>query len=416
MSRKDQTINEKDQKKFNFTMRGIEALPVPKRKRATYYDVMTTGLGILLQPGSDHRAFFWFRRVQGRPTWKTIGPFPDLTVDQARTKAAEWNSLLGRWKADNYQGPNPLESPRGELTLGALFEDYLARHVKQRALRPEKAEQYARWQFGKYLARWRERKLSTIRRTDVMDLKAELAEQSGQVSSNRVLQLLRAVFNFGIDTELWDGENPAARPKLFPEQERERFIEADEMPRLFAALKTEPNPDVVDYVNLSLWTGARKSDVLSMAWKDIALADNKWTVPLPKSGTPYAIPLTPEARSIIEKRQKRNGDSPWVFPSPTSKSGHIVSLKGRWNALVKRAGISNLRQHDLRRTLGSWQAAGGASLPIIGKSLGHKSVAATAIYSRLDLDPVRKSVKAATKAMILASKQRKSKLLGVGRG
>ena len=66
------------------------------------------------------------------------------------------------------------------------------------------------------------------------------------------------------------------------------------------------------------------------------------------------------------------------------------------------AGFRDLRLHDLRRTLGSWQAATGASLPIIGKSLGHKSLAATQIYARLNLDPVRASINKATDAMLTA--------------
>ena len=70
----------------------------------------------------------------------------------------------------------------------------------------------------------------------------------------------------------------------------------------------------------------------------------------------------------------------------------------------------NLRQHDLRRTLGSYQAAGGTSLGIIGKSLGHKSLAATAIYAQLDLDPVREAVLTATRTMIAASKKKPKQL------
>jgi integrase len=58
-----------------------------------------------------------------------------------------------------------------------------------------------------------------------------------------------------------------------------------------------------------------------------------------------------------------------------------------------------LRLHDLRRTLGSWQAATGANSYIIGKSLGHKSQQAIAVYARLNLDPVRDSMGKAVKAM-----------------
>ena len=61
--------------------------------------------------------------------------------------------------------------------------------------------------------------------------------------------------------------------------------------------------------------------------------------------------------------------------------------------------LNNLRPNDLRRTLGSWQAATGASLAIIGKSLGHRSVASTQIYAHLSIEPVRDSVQRATDAM-----------------
>jgi integrase len=87
-----------------------------------------------------------------------------------------------------------------------------------------------------------------------------------------------------------------------------------------------------------------------------------------------------------------------------------MNLKRGWKGLLTRAKISDLRIHDLRRTLGSWQAASGASLPVIGKSLGHRSIHATQIYARLDLDLVRASVTAATQAMIAASKKKPKQL------
>ena len=70
------------------------------------------------------------------------------------------------------------------------------------------------------------------------------------------------------------------------------------------------------------------------------------------------------------------------------------------------ARLEDIRIHDLRRTMGSWQARTGASLVIIGKSLGHKSQQATAVYARLDLDPVRAAMETATSAMLEAAKQK----------
>jgi len=63
-------------------------------------------------------------------------------------------------------------------------------------------------------------------------------------------------------------------------------------------------------------------------------------------------------------------------------------------------GMLDVRLHDLRRTLGSWAAMTGATTGIIGKALGHKSTQATAIYARLDLDPVRAAITTATAAII----------------
>ncbi|WP_270921249.1 tyrosine-type recombinase/integrase [Parasedimentitalea psychrophila] len=83
----------------------------------------------------------------------------------------------------------------------------------------------------------------------------------------------------------------------------------------------------------------------------------------------------------------------------TGKSGHLADPKKAWTRILQEAEIENLRIHDLRRTLGSYQAATGANGYIIGKSLGHRSQQSTAIYARLNLDPVRESVNKATELM-----------------
>jgi integrase len=94
-----------------------------------------------------------------------------------------------------------------------------------------------------------------------------------------------------------------------------------------------------------------------------------------------------------------------VFPSKRfdAKTPYLAEPQGAWERVLKRAKIKNLRVHDLRRTLGSYQAIGGASLPIIGKSLGHGDGSeARHIYARLQLDPVRASVNAAANAILAA--------------
>ena len=107
---------------------------------------------------------------------------------------------------------------------------------------------------------------------------------------------------------------------------------------------------------------------------------------------------TPEKLCIVATVS--NGD--YVFPG-SGRHGHLVEPKKGWARILERAGIKDLHIHDLQRTLGSWQAKAGASLAIIGKSLNHKSVSTTAIYARLDLDPVRESVNTTTANMLAAA-------------
>jgi integrase len=129
-----------------------------------------------------------------------------------------------------------------------------------------------------------------------------------------------------------------------------------------------------------------------MRWSDLSLTANgqhQWTIPDPKNDEPHVVPLLPEAVAVLSAREKRRGESPFVFPSSRAKSGHIRDIKRGWKRVKKAARLSNLTVHDLRRTLGSWMAMSGVSLPIIGKALGHKSFRSTEVYARLQTSAAR---------------------------
>lgn len=226
--------------------------------------------------------------------------------------------------------------------------------------------------------------------------------------------VLKKLYNFAERTGQWTGANPAKGIQFYHEPRRTRFIQPNELPQLWTALNRSKNPDLRDFVNLALWTGARKTDVLSMRWQDVSLDDNRWNIPDPKNRTPYAVPLTPEAIAILKARQTtRDENRPWVFPATRpNKTGHLQDVKGAWKKLLKEAKLENadLRVHDLRRTQGSFQAAQGSSLLVIGKSLGHRSLTATQIYSQINLDPVRQSMETAN-ATMKALTRKKPKLL-----
>lgn len=400
--------------RINFTKATLNGLPLPPAgTRATYHDTKEPGLQIRIGP-TGKKQFCVYKRIKnGEPGRITLGAFPDLTVEQARAKAVQIKNSIAL-------GENPaqaLREKRSELTLGEAFDWYIEHHAVPEGLKTIDA---MRGNFERYLGalpgtprkkhgrlrvkspgsvNWQNKRLSAIKPSHIAELKASLAKQSGKAAANHALKLLRAVFNQLIKSKLFSESNPAAEFGVLKIKTRDRYLKKDELPRLFEALAATNNFEIRDYILLSILTGARKTNVLAMAWDEIDFDRREWRIPDTKNNEPVIVQLQDEAVHILSTR--RGNDDQWVFPS-TGKSGHLQSPKRGVKTILDKAGIVELRIHDLRRTLGSWQAITGSSLVIIGKSLGHKSVAATQIYARLSEDPVRESVERATAAMLTA--------------
>ena len=179
----------------------------------------------------------------------------------------------------------------------------------------------------------------------------------------------------------------------------------DELGRLFDALDDEEDVVFRDYILISLYSGQRRTNVLTLRWENVDFENRFLYFPESKSGEPLTIPMTEQLYDLLTEIRGRN-DSEWVIPSKKSASGHLEDPKRPWQDLLERAEIENLRLHDLRRTQGSYQAIIGSSLPIIGKSLGHKSTSATNVYARLSNDPVRESMQRATDRMLEFGKKK----------
>jgi integrase len=343
------------------------------------------------------KTFSLYRRVKGgTPERVTLGRFPDMSVEQARRQAATINAAIA-------DGANPAQAKRAhkaELTFHELFQQYIDRHARMKKATAtedqQRYEQYLRKPLGTT-------RLSLIDRKTIALIHSAITASGHPTVANRILALISTVFGRGIEFGLTDA-NPALGIRRNPERSRDRFLSAEELPRFFDALAEEPNETIRDYITLSLLTGARRANVLAMRWQDMDLSENVWRIPLTKNGTPQNLPLASQAVTILLSRRKAatGKGAEFVFPGE-GKTGHLVEPRKGWVRLLKAANLDNLRIHDLRRTLGSWQAKSGASLVIIGKSLNHKSTQTTAIYARLDLDPVRASVEKATQEIFKAA-------------
>ena len=341
---------------------------------------------------SGAKTFYFVRKYKGKPVYKSLGRYPDITPEQAREKCNNENTRLINGE--------PRDKPE-KMLFGELFNRYIEEHGK-RFKKTWKEDQRLHDTLFK---QWDKTPITSISRNDANTLHEKITASNGAYIANKSIAIIRKVYNFAIDNLELDIRNPAARVKHNKEQSRDRFLNGEELKRLFEALNSEQTETHwKDFFLLLLWTGARRGNVQAMQWQHLDLENGIWKIPGNefKNGEPFTCILTQPALDILKARQQfRDPEKPYVFPS-SSKSGHIQEPKKAWKSVIDRAGLEDVRLHDLRRTLGSWQAATGASLQVIGKTLGHKSQQATAVYSRLDLTPVKRSMDTATTAMLEA--------------
>lgn len=379
-----------------FSKTRLEALPAPNRGRVYYNDTQAAGL-CLCVTNQGTKTFYHTKKLNGRTERVRLGRFPEgLTVEQARKLAATLNVAVAG-------GHDPQEAKRArreEATFGQLWshwENHSRRRKKAATLKEDNRE------YDAYLKDWAGRRLSTIKRQDVAALHSRMGNKNGAYQANRVLALVKAMFNKA-DGLGFKGENPARGIEKFPEVSRDRFLMPEELPAFFKALAGERNPFLQGFFVLALLTGARRGNLTAMRWAEISWELRQWRIPETKAGMPVVVPLSPPAMEVLERlRELAKPDCEWVFPG--RHRGHLKDPMPAWRRLLTRAKLQDLRIHDLRRSLGSWQALGGASLHIIGKSLGHTRPETTAIYARLTLDPVRESVERAGAAILAAGKQ-----------
>jgi integrase len=373
--------------KINFTKPFLLKCKPPTTGRVYLHDTQEKGLSAYIT-AQGIITFFVRKRVNGKDERIHLGHFPELSIENARKQALAV-------KADVAKGIDPNEQKKRlkqEITFGQMFHEFMERYSKKF----KKSWQYDEREVNKFLSHLFHRKASQISKIEFLELHEKIGHENGLYQANRILERIRAIYNKSIEWG-WNGINPTIGIKKYKEKSRQRFLRKDEMPRFFKALAEEENHGARDYILISLLTGARKSNVLAMQWEEVNFDLQEWHIKETKNGEPHVIPLTAPAIKILQERRQES-QSPYVFPGKGEK-GYLTDPKKTWKRVLKRADISDLRIHDLRRTLGSWMGAIGATTAIIGKTLAHKSVEATRVYERIDIDPVREFITRANEAM-----------------
>lgn len=373
--------------KFNFTKSDIEKLPIPEKSIATYFDTGLKGLKLYVTTNGV-KTFFIRKMVNGRDERFILGQYPDLSVQNARDKALITLSELANGKNPNEEK----KANRAEQKLGDLFIEFMERYSKK----DKKSWKYDQREIPKFYSDWFKRRLSDIKKTEIQRRHEKIRDEHGLYQANRCLERLRAMYNKAIYWG-WEGQNPTNGIKKYTMVKRDRYLLPHERKAFFDSLNQEENFVAKTYFYMALFTGARKTNVLEMRWKDIDFDNAVWRIPETKNGDPQNIPLIDYALHILKQIPKT---SEWVFPNEKSKSGHFEDPKRAWNRILARAGIENLRIHDIRRTMGAWLVNSGATSDVAGKVLGHKSQEATKIYARLSNETSREWMNIAMKNLI----------------
>ncbi len=234
-----------------------------------------------------------------------------------------------------------------------------------------------------------------VRRKDVAELHHGLRAKPYQ--ANRTLSVLSKMFSLA-DVWGWrpDGANPCRAVRRYRERRRERFLSEEETARLGAVLREAEGemPAAVAAFRLLLLTGCRLSEIRDLKWA--CVKEDCIELPDAKTGG-RAVPLGPEARAVLDAIPREDG-SPWVIAGRLAGT-HLADLQGPWRRIRARAGLDDVRIHDLRHSYASRALALGEGLPMIGKLLGHTQIQTTARYAHLARDSIRNAASRVTESI-----------------
>lgn len=196
-----------------------------------------------------------------------------------------------------------------------------------------------------------------------------------------------------------DGRNPVpaymrrkAKRGLKEAPSRSRYLSEAEEAALVAECKT---PWLRAAVILSIETGLRKEELLSLTWPQVDVPRGVIrTTRATKNGKPRVVPLTRRAAQILAQcgRHREN-----LFVLHRTSGERYQRLNDGLAAACERAGINDLIWHDLRRTAGCrWLQRDRRSMEEVSTMLGHSSVVLTErTYAFLDDEKVAASIGAA---------------------
>ncbi len=340
----------------------------PSTREYTVWDTHQTRLGVRVRP-TGSRSFVYLCREACGSRRITIGSATLTNVAEARRKCRALEAE-----------DDPKRTGGSAVPTFAAFVEGPGRACLERC-KPSTRQALRIMLNGRLLPAFGSARLDRITRAAVNEW-FDGYSRSAPAGANRALEFLRRLLNHAVACNLIS-TNPAqgiglnSRPKLT------RFLSREEINRLHGALdhsgsSRQSVTQQADIIRLLLLTGCRKSEIVTLLWKDIG--ENAIRLSDSKTG-PRAVPLNAPARAILERQAK--GASEFVFPSPRDRSRpRSVDLR-LWCSVRRQAGIEDVRLHDLRHTYASHAVLSGVPLPVVSRLLGHRQPSMTLRYAHV---------------------------------
>ena len=355
-------------RRMRLSDRNVGRLLLEKREY-TVWDTRTAGLGVRVRP-SGHRTFICLDSRSGSSRRRTLGRTTLMSVDEARVRC--FDVQAGRTDASEAKPVVP------------LFRDFVAAvwkaecHERQKPATRRCNDSSLATQL---LPAFGNLPLDRIDRRAVQ-LWFDRYSETAPGGANRTLAVLCQIMNHARvhgNIEV----NPASGIRRNPGRKLNRFLSRAEIRRLHDELdrcvEERPSRAVqADIIRLLACTGCRHGEIRSLTWHEVGID----TLNLADSKTgPRTVYLNSQARALIGRQHRT--ESPYVFPSlddPARPSPRVPSL---WYLVRKRAGIEDVRLHDLRHTFASYAVMQGVPLPTVARLLGHRQVSMTLRYAHV---------------------------------
>jgi len=365
--------------KIKLTQQLVQTLSVPEGKRKIdYFDTEQKGLMLeVRQSGKTYAVRYQNQR--GRTQQKKLAGADVIKLVDARALAQEKLAMIA-------MGNDPFELKR-ELSKVPLVSEFVRDHYVPHIETYKRSAYTDKLHLKNYiLPAIGHLHLDEVKRHNIMALLTSHRQNHKPASTNRILILVRYIFNCAIQWEIAEGlKNPSKGIKLFAENnKRERYLEREEANRLFKTVEESENTVLLPIITILLLTGARLSEVLNAKWQDFDMARRVWTINFNKSGKPRYVPISDALINTIQAIPAINGCE-WLVPNPKTLKP-FVSIFNSWNTARKRAGLPDVRLHDLRHSFASFLINNGRSIYEVQKILGHTQISTTQRYAHLSQD------------------------------